>query len=161
MGKSRFVVRTEEDRDTEQLKLRLPPADAESIRAAARDAHMTISGYLLSVHQRQPVPRPPTGGWKTFDALADLQRAIETVPNSVRKLDADLGRLSGRLKDLFNEHPAKAMAHQDAINSGLRAVRDLRSEIMPVLADLQAANAEPRDAIDELLAALMPHRKRG
>jgi hypothetical protein len=112
------------------------------------------------LHQRQPLPPRPTGGWKVFDALADLQRTIETIPSSVRKLDADLGRLSGRLKDLFNEHPAKAMAHQDEINAALRAVRDMRGEIMPVLTDLQATNAEPRDALDDVLAAVMPRRRR-
>jgi hypothetical protein len=153
------LVRTEEDRDTEQLKLRLSPADAEAIRLAAKGARQTISAYVLSLHQRQPMPRP-AAGWKVFDALADLQRAIEAIPNSVRKLDADLGRLSGRLKDLFNEQPAKAMAHQEAINATLRAVRDLRAEIMPVLGDLQAEAAEPRDTIDAVLAAVMPRRHR-
>ena len=121
---------------------------------------MTVSSYLLRLHQRQPVPRPPAGGWRVFDALAEVQRAIEAIPKSVRKLDADLGRLSGRLKDLFNEHPANAMAHQGEINAGLRAVRDLRNEIMPVLADVQAANAEPRELLDDALAAIMPDRSR-
>jgi hypothetical protein len=153
------IVRTETDRDTEQLKLRLSPADAEAIRLAAKGARQTISDYVLSLHQRQPMPRP-AAGWKVFDQLAELQRAVTAIPDSVRKLDADLGRLSGRLKDLFNEHPAKAMAHQDDINAALRAVRDLRAEIMPVLGDLQAAAAEPRDTIDAVLAAVMPRRHR-
>lgn len=150
----------EADRDTEQLKLRLAPANADAIRSAAKDAGLTISDYLLRLHQQQPLPPRPAVGWKVFDALANLGRAVEAIPNSVRKLDADLGRLSGRLKDLFDANPVNAMAHRDQINAALRAVRNLRAEIMPVLEDLQAANAEPRDAIEDVLAAVIPRRPR-
>jgi hypothetical protein len=52
------------------------------------------------------------------------------------------------------------MAHQSAINEALRAVRDLRAEVLPVLTDLQVAIAEPRDRIAEILGAIVRRRKR-
>lgn len=149
-----------EDRDTEQLKLRLTPADASMIRLAAEASGITISDYLVRLHQQQPLPPRPGGGWKTFDLLESLRREVEAIPNGVRKLDANLGRLSGRIKDLFDTNPVNAMKYQDEINAALRAVRELRAEMMPVLADLQMANAEPRDRIEEVLVAIMPRRAR-
>jgi hypothetical protein len=149
-----------EGRDTEALKLRVAPSDASTIRLAAESAGMTISDYLVHLHRQQPLPPRPSGGWKTFDALESLRRAIDAIPGSVRKLDADLGRLSGRIKDLFDTNPVNAMVHKDAINAALRDVRNLRAEIMPVLGDIQIASAEPRDRIEEVLVTIMPRRAR-
>jgi hypothetical protein len=50
--------------------------------------------------------------------------------------------------------------HQSAINEALRAVRDLRAEVLPVLADLQVAIAAPRDRVAEILGAIVRRRKR-
>jgi hypothetical protein len=149
-----------EGRDTEQIKLRVAPVDASMIRLAAEAAGMTISDYLVRLHQQQPLPPRPSGGWKTFDALESLRRTVEAVPGSVRRFDANLGRLSGRIKDLFDTNPVNAMAHRDAINAALRDVRNLRAEIMPVLGDIQIAIAEPRDQIEEVLVSIMPRRAR-
>jgi len=52
------------------------------------------------------------------------------------------------------------MAHQSAINAALRAVPDLRAELLPVLADLQVAIAAPRDRLAEILGAIVRRRKR-
>ena len=95
-----------------------------------------------------------------FDALCEVDRHLAGIPEAVRKLDADLGRLSGRLANFFTADPGKAMAHQSAINEALRAVRDLRAEVLPVLADLQVAIAEPRDRLGEILGAIVRRRKR-
>jgi hypothetical protein len=40
------------------------------------------------------------------------------------------------------------------------AVRDLRTEVLPVLADLQVAIAAPRDRLGEILGAIVRRRKR-
>ena len=89
-----------------------------------------------------------------------IRDSLAGIPEAVRKLDADLGRLSGRLANFFTADPGKAMAHQSAINEALRAVRDLRAEVLPVLADLQVAIAEPRDRLAEILGAIVRRRKR-
>jgi hypothetical protein len=149
-----------EGRDTEQIKLRVAPADASVIRLAAEASGITISDYLVRLHRQQPLPPRPSGGWKTFDALENLRREVEAIPNGVRKLDADIGKLSGRLKALFDANPVNAMAHQDKINAALRDVRNLRDKIMPVLSDIQTASAEPRDRIEQVLVTIMPRRPR-
>jgi hypothetical protein len=69
-----------------------------------------------------------------------------------------LGRLPGRLKDLFAVDYGKAMAHQAEITETLHAVRDLRAEIMPALAEIQVAIAAPRDAVVEILKAIVVKR---
>jgi len=92
--------------------------------------------------------------------LCEVDRNLAGIPEAVRKLDADLGRLSGRLANFFSVDPGKAMAHQSAINAALRAVPDLRAELLPVLADLQVAIAAPRDRLAEILGAIVRRRKR-
>jgi uncharacterized protein (DUF1778 family) len=148
---------TEHDRDTEQLKLRVSPDDAESIRAAAKAAGETISDYVVRLHVRRDLRIPDE--WKLFDELVEVRRVLDAVPEAVRKLDADLGRTYGNLKDLFAYSPALARSHQSDINSALRAVRDLRAEIMPALLALRYAIIKPRDKTDLLLAAIGGRRR--
>jgi hypothetical protein len=149
-------MNAEERRPTEQLKLRLMPAQADAIRAAAAAEKKTISDYVYDLHAGRRTPAELL----QFDALCEVDRHLAGIPEAVRKLDADLGRLSGRLANFFTADPGKAMAHQSAINEALRAVRDLRAEVLPVLADLQVAIAEPRDRLGEILGAIVRRRKR-
>jgi Protein of unknown function (DUF1778) len=148
---------TEHDRDTEQLKLRVSPDEAESIRAAAKAAGETISDYVVRLHVRRDLRIPDE--WKLFDELVEVRRVLDGIPEAVRKLDADLGRTYGNLKDLFAYSPALARLHQSDINSALRAVRDLRAEIMPALLALRYAIIKPRDKADLLLAAIGGRRR--
>jgi hypothetical protein len=149
----------EDERSTVVLKLRIPPTDGRAIRSAAKKAKTTISKYALRLFRRQrDVPTEPA----QLDALADVSRKLLAIPEAVRRLDADLGKMNGRLKDLFNDDPALAYAHQDEINRTLFAVRDLRAAIMPALAEIQVAIAEPRDALARMLQlGNFPNRKRG
>jgi hypothetical protein len=140
----------EDQRSTVVLKLRIPPADGHAVRAAAKKARTTISKYALRVFRRQrDVPAEPG----QLDGLADVLRKLLAIPEAVRRLDADLGKMNGRLKDLFDIDPAKAYVHQDEINRTLFAVRDMRSAIMPELAAIQVAMTEPRDLLIEMLRA--------
>src|SRR5664279_391299 len=148
---------TEHDRDTEQLKLRVSPDDAESIRDAAKAAGETISDYVVRLHVRRDLRIPDE--WKLFDELVEVRRVLDGIPEAVRKLDADLGRTYGNLKDLFAYSPALARSHQSEINAALRAVRDLRAEIMPALLALRYAIIKPRDKADLLLAAIGGRRR--
>jgi uncharacterized protein (DUF1778 family) len=140
-----------------QLLLRLSPDEIESIRAAAKDAGQTISEYVLNLHQRRQ-SRTQTVDMRQFAALAEVSRNLTSIPEAVRKFDADLGRLSGRLKDLFALDYGKAMAHQAEITETLHAVRDLRAEIMPALAAIQVVIAAPRDAVVEIMEAIVVKR---
>jgi hypothetical protein len=151
-------VNTTENRSTEQLKLRLAPAEAEAVRAAAKAADRTLSDYVLDLHHRR-VSRAPVE-LREFDALAEIGRKLSAVPDEVRKLDADLGRLSGRLASFFTSDPGRALAHQDELNDALRAVRDLRAQVLPVLADLQVTIAEPRDQVAAVLGTIARRRRR-
>jgi hypothetical protein len=138
----------EDERSTVVLKLRIPPADGHAIRVAAKKAKTTISKYALRVFRRQrDVPTEPA----QLDALGDTLRKLVAIPEAVRQLDADLGKMNGRLKQLFNDDPALAYAHQDEINETLFAVRDMRTAIMPEIAAIQSAMVEPRDLLLEML----------
>jgi hypothetical protein len=60
------------------------------------------------------------------------------------------------LKGLVAYSPALARSHQSEINAALRAVRDLRAEIMPTLLALRWAIVKLRDEADLLVA---PNRR--
>jgi hypothetical protein len=92
--------------------------------------------------------------------LSEVGRRIAAIPEAVRKLDADLGRLSGRLKDLFATDYGKAMAHQDAINLALRDVRGLRADVMETLGAMIEPCAQARDAVLEVMVKINRERKR-
>jgi uncharacterized protein (DUF1778 family) len=154
---------TTENRTTEQLKLRLSPREAESIRSAASASNKTISEYVWDLHSRR-VNRTPEDSPQT-DALYRVTRQIVSVlgtePPAVKKLIADLGRMSGRLKDLFETDFGKALAHQDAINETLREVRAMRAVIDEALGEIRLDLAEPRDRLVEILGAIDKRRRKG
>jgi uncharacterized protein (DUF1778 family) len=147
-----------EEKRLEQVKLRLTVAEAESIRGAAAVAGQTISEYVVNLHERR-ISRTP-GDLQQFAVLAEVGRRVAAIPEAARKLDADLGRLSGRLKDLFATDYGKAMAHQDAINLALRNVRALRAEVMETLSAMIEPCAEARDAVLEVMVKINRERKR-
>ncbi len=140
-----------EEKRLEQLKLRLTPAEAEAIRTAAARENQTLSAYVVNLHKRR---RPPAA-LQQFDVLVEVDRHLAEIPNAVRALDADLGRLSGRLASFFTADSGRAMAHQAEINAALLAVKDLRAEVLPKLAALQAAVAGPRDELARILTAIV------
>jgi hypothetical protein len=83
-------MNAEERRPTEQLKLRLLPAQAEAIRAAAAAEKKTISDYVYDLHAGRRTPAELL----QFDALcevdrhlagADLRSANAYNPSSRRK----------------------------------------------------------------------------
>jgi hypothetical protein len=111
----------------------------------------------VRLHVRRDLRIPDE--WKLFDELVEVRRVLDGTPEAVRKLDADLGRMYGNLKDLFAYSPALARSHQSEINAALRAVRDLRAEIMPALLALRYAIIKPRDKADLLLAAIGGRRR--
>jgi hypothetical protein len=148
----------EEKRPTEQLKLRILPADAEAIRAGAAGADLTISEYVVSLLGRRR-PRFVPQDAAQVDGLCDVARKLDNVLHAVQLIDSNIGKLNGRLKDLFELDYGKALAHQDAINEAIRDVRELRSSIAPQLAEIRDRLEEPGSRLTEILRAIVRRRK--
>jgi hypothetical protein len=155
-------TKSEESPKRPQLLLRLLPAEIESIREAASAADKTISDYVGDLHRRRSHRAP--GDSEEIDALYRVLRQIMlmlgTEPPAVSKLNADLGRMSGRLKELFETDYGKAMAHQEAINETLRDVRAMRAAIDVAVGEIRAELAEPRDELVEILGAIEKRRQK-
>lgn len=153
---------TEENRTTEQLKLRLSSLKANSIREAATAADETLSDYVWSLYSRigSHLPQDPALADALYRATRQIVSVLGTEPPAVKKLIADLGRMSGRLKDLFETDFGKALAHQDEINETLREVRAMRVAIDQALGEIRLELAEPRDQLVEILGAIEKRRRK-
>jgi hypothetical protein len=144
---------------TEQVKLMLTRAEAQAIRSSARSAGTSLSQYVVDCHNGRPV--------RSFDLaaaneLAQLRVAMTQVPQSVRDLEADLGRLSGRLASFFSgENCRLAYENQEAINGTIFAVRDLCDAVLPVLAQLQQDMIQPRWEALKILRAISEANRLG
>lgn len=86
--------------------------------------------------------------------IASAVAALAAVPGSVRDLEADLGRLSGRLSHLFTVNYARASLHRDEIHETLYALQDLMRRMLPEIEKMGAAVAEPRAAIATVMRAI-------
>ena len=80
---------------------------------------------------------------------------LAEIPKSIRHLEADLGRLSGRLSHLFTTNPPLAHEHEAAINALFFEIKDLMDKVLPEIDEVQAAVAEPRAQITEIMKSLM------
>ncbi len=87
--------------------------------------------------------------------LTAVVAALAAIPKAIRDLQADLGRVSGRLSHLFTENPPLAREHESEINSVFWEVRDLMTKVLPEIAKVQVLIAEPRAAIAEVMKHLM------
>ncbi len=78
-----------------------------------------------------------------------------------RDLEADLGRLSGRLSHLFTLNYARASLHREEIHQTLYAVQDVMRRVQPEIAAMSAAVAEPRTQIATVMRAIARELKGG
>jgi len=69
-------------------------------------------------------------------------------------LEADLGRLSGRLSHFFTVNYPRADLHRDEIHETLWALQDLMRRVEPEIAKMSAAVAEPRTEIATVMRAI-------
>jgi hypothetical protein len=86
--------------------------------------------------------------------VATLSKALAlllTAPKTVRDLEADLWRLSGRLAHLFTVNYERASEQRAEIHAVLDETRDLLRTIPKEIMALQAAIAEPRAEIAGIL----------
>lgn len=135
-----------------QVKLMLTSAEAQAIRSSAVAAGVGLSQYVVDRHNGKPTRSFDLGA---ANELAQLRVAMTQVPQAVRDLEADLGRLSGRLASFFSgDNPRLAYENQSLLNGTIFAVRDLCDRVLPVLAQLQQDMIEPRWEALKILRAI-------
>jgi uncharacterized protein (DUF1778 family) len=135
-----------------QVLFRLDADEAARLRSAAAASGQSVSAYVMSLVEHRPAPVVDLGQVSQLTAAVAVLAAL---PKSIRDLEADLGRLSGRLSHLFTVNPPQARKHQAMINETFRGVRDLMAKMLPEIERMQLLVAEPRAAISEVLKQLM------
>jgi hypothetical protein len=147
------AARSEARRSTEQVKLRLPPADALRLRAAAAERGLDVSAYvalLLDDPRRPLVPSPssdlPLAEVSRFAGLLGL------LPEEVRRSRGELGRAFGLLKHLF-ESPASALNAERHAYALAQATREARAAIANVDAAVERLLDELASIREDLAVA--------
>jgi uncharacterized protein (DUF1778 family) len=135
-----------------QVLLRLTPDDAQALKAGAAAVGLSVADYVVSLSAKRSAPAIDLA------QVATLSGAVATlaqIPKAVRDLEADLGRFSGRLAHFFTLHPQLAREHEGELNATFDAVRKLMADVLPELRNVQAAVAEPRAQIAEVMKLLV------
>jgi hypothetical protein len=119
------------------VKLRLQPADALRLRAAARESGVDLSEYvarLLDDPQRAIAARAPVLELPLAD-VSRLAGALAALPEEVRRARGELGRAFGLVKHLF-EMPATALNAERHAFELSETTRDARTAIANVDASI-------------------------
>jgi len=135
----------------ERLKLRLTEDEAQRIRNAAASEGMSLNAYMLAVVDGRA---RPVVDLADVAQLSTALAALMSAPRAVRDLEADLGRLSGRLSHLFTVNYKLALKHRAEIHETLSEVRETMRRMQLAIAALQAETAEPRAEIVSVLRAV-------
>jgi len=136
---------------SEQLLVRLAPEEAQRVREAASSSGLSLSQFMLTLADGRPQPVVD------LSQVAQLSAAVAVLagaPKAIRDLEADLGRLSGRLSHLFTENYERASLHREEIHETLWALQDLMRRVQPEIVKMSAAVAEPRAEIASVMRAI-------
>ncbi len=136
---------------SEQLLVRLAPEEAQRVREAAASSGLSLSQFMLALADGRPQPIVD------LSQVAQLSAAVAVLagaPKAIRDLEADLGRLSGRLSHLFTENYERASQHREEIHETLWALQDLMRRVQPEIVKMSAAVAEPRAEIASVMRAI-------
>ncbi len=136
---------------SEQLLVRLTPEEADRVRTAAASSGQSVADFMLAIVDDRP---PPIIDLAQVAEISSAVAALSGVPGAIRDLEADLGRLSGRLSHLFTVNHARASLHRDEIHEALWALQDLMRRVEPEIAKMSAAVAEPRSEIATVMRAI-------
>src|SRR6266700_3370028 len=131
-------------RRSKRVKIRLTEDEAQRLRNAAAGAGMSLNAYMLAVADGRA---RPVVDLADVAKLSTVLAALMSAPRAVRDLEADLGRLSGRLSHLFTVNYKLALEHRAEIHATLNEVRETMRRMQPAIATLQAETAEPRAEI--------------
>jgi len=137
---------------SERAHLRLGSDDAARLRTMAAAAGMTVSDYVVSLLSERPAPVVDLA------QVAELSAVVATmadIPQAVRDLEADLGRLSGRLAHFFTLNPDVAREHASEINGLIWEIKTLMERMQPEIRQVTLSLAEPRTKIADVMKALM------
>jgi len=138
-------------RRSEQLLVRLAPDEAQRVREAAASSGLSLSEFVLALAEGRPQPIVDLA------EVAEITSAVAVLAGALkalRDLEADLGRLSGRLSHLFTEDYDRASLHRDEIHETLWALQDLMRHVLPEIAKMSATVAEPRAEIARVMRAI-------
>jgi len=136
---------------SEQLLVRLAPDEAQRVREAAASSGLSLSEFVLALAEGRPQPIVDLA------EVAEITSAVAVLAGALkalRDLEADLGRLSGRLSHLFTENYDRASLHRDEIHETLWALQDLMRHVLPEIAKMSATVAEPRAEIARVMRAI-------
>ncbi len=136
---------------SEQLLLRLTHDEAQRLRAAADGAGFGLADFVLTLLDERPRPIIDLSEVAQISAAT---AALSRAPKAIRDLEADLGRLSGRLSHLFTENYEGASLHRDEIHETLRALQDLMRNMLPEIERTQQLVAPAREAIAIVMRSL-------
>jgi uncharacterized protein (DUF1778 family) len=136
---------------SKRVKMRLTEDEAQRIRNAAAGAGMSLNAYMLAV-----VDGRSRAGMDLADVakLSTVLAALMSAPRAVRDLEADIGRLSGRLSHLFTVNYKLALEHRAEIHATLNEVRETMRWMQLAIAALQAETEEPRAEIGRVHRAV-------
>jgi uncharacterized protein (DUF1778 family) len=132
----------------EHLGARFTEDEAQQIRNAAAGMGKSLGAYILAAVAGQPRPIVDLAD---VAKLSTVVAALLAAPQAVRNLEADLGRLSGRLSHLFTVNYKLASEHRIEIHETLNEVRALQREMRQAVAALQAETIEPRGEVARVL----------
>ncbi len=116
---------SESRRSTEQVKLRVQPADALRLRAQADLSGRSLSDYVVHL-LAGATAAPPSSERERTIALVRISRlaaAIHAQAEQLRLARGDLGRAFGLLKHLFETAPVAASMHTDGLATVIAQAR--------------------------------------
>ena len=129
---------------SEQLLVRLTPDEAMRLRRAAEASGSSVADLIMAM--LDDLPRPILD-LADVAQIAAATAALRGAPKAVEDLEADLGRLSGRLSHLFTVNYARASLHRDEIHETLWALQDLMRRMQPEIQKMQQLVAPARRSI--------------
>lgn len=136
---------------SEQILVRLTPDEAQGLRAAAAGAGVSVADFVAGAIDERP---RPVVDLTHVAEIATATAVLAGAPKAIRDLEADLGRLSGRLSHFFTINYERASLHREDIHETLYALQDLMRRIEPEIAKMSAAVAEPRTEIATVMRAI-------
>jgi len=136
---------------SEQLLVRLTPDEADRVRGAASSSGLSVADFVVTLLDDRP---PPIIDLAQVAEISSAVAALSGIPGAIRDLEADLGRLSGRLSHFFTLNYERASLHRDEIHETLYALQDLMRRVLPEIEKMGAAVAEPRTQIARVMCAI-------
>lgn len=136
----------------QQVLLRLSGDESVRLKSAAAASGISVSAYVISLLAERPAPIVDLAHVAQLSAVVATMAAI---PKAIRDLEADLGRLSGRLSHFFTLNPDIARTHEPEINATFWDVKKLMAQMLPEIENVQGELAEPRSKISAVMKLLM------